>query len=193
MVSAIILLGALAVGGTLSYMVANTDTQHKVSASNLKVKLVQPEKKDDKVVPGERIAYPVKVANTGDYPLYARITVKKYWSKGDKKEYDGDSTLISLLNKDKEHWIMDDKTDAKNAEVVYFYSKKPIAAGETSTAFIDQVQISENVTSAERAMKFHVDCSVDAVQNVDVKKAIMAEWGIDVDVADDGTLSIVNE
>ena len=193
MIGAVLLLGTLAISGTISYMVANTDAENRVSASNLNVKLVEPKEKSAKVVPGDRIEYPVKVKNTGDYPLYARITVKKYWSDDNKKDYDGNSALITLLSKNKDNWIIDEKTDAKNKEVVYFYSKQPIAPGETSTEFISQLAISENVTAKERTKTFKVDCQVDAIQNVDVKNAVMAEWGLDANLSKDGTLSIVNE
>ena len=109
MISAVLLLGTFAGSGTISYMVANTDAEHKVSAGNLNVKLIESEKQAAKVVPGERIDYPVKVKNTGDYPLYAKITVKKYWSEDNKKYYNGNSSLITLLNKNGDDWIIDEK------------------------------------------------------------------------------------
>lgn len=193
MIAAILLLGTLAVSGTISYMVANTDTEHKVSAGNLDVKLVEPDNQAAKVVPGERIDYPMKVKNTGDYPLYAKITVKKYWSEDDKKYYNGNSDLIALVNKNADDWIMDDKTDMDNKEVIYFYSRKPIEPNKTSSEFISQVAISENVSGKDRSLNFNVNCTVDAIQNIDVKNAMMAEWGLDVNISDDGILNIVNE
>ena len=42
-------------------------------------------------------------------------------------------------------------------------------------------------------LKLNVDCTVDAIQNIDVKNAMMAEWGLDVNISDDGILSIENE
>ena len=193
MISAVLLLGILAVSGTISYMVANTDAEHKVSASNLNVKLIESENRVAKVVPGERIDYPIKVKNTGDYPLYAKITVMKYWSEANKKNYNGNSSLITLLNKNGDDWIMDDKTDMNNKEVVYFYSRKPIEPNKTSSEFISQVAISENVSVKDRTLNLNVDCTVDAIQNIDVKNAMMAEWGLDVSISDDGILSIENE
>lgn len=193
MISAVLLLGTLAVSGTISYMVANTDAEHKVSAGNLNVKLIESENRVAKVVPGERIDYPIKVKNTGDYPLYAKITVKKYWSEANKKNYNGNSSLITLLNKNGDDWIMDDKTDMNNKEVVYFYSRKPIEPNKMSSEFISQVAISENVSVKDRTLNLNVDCTVDAIQNIDVKNAMMAEWGLDVSISDDGILSIENE
>ena len=178
MISAVLLLGTFAVSGTISYMVANTDAEHKVSAGNLNVKLIESEKQAAKVVPGERIDYPVKVKNTGDYPLYAKITVKKYWSEDNKKYYNGNSSLITLLNKNGDDWIIDDETDTNNKE---------------SSEFISQVAVSENVSVKDRTLKLNVDCTVDAIQNIDVKNAMMAEWGLDVNISDDGILSIENE
>ena len=141
----------------------------------------------------ERIDYPVKVKNTGDYPLYAKITVKKYWSEDNKKYYNGNSSLITLLNKNGDDWIIDDETDTNNKEVVYFYSRKPIEPNKTSSEFISQVAVSENVSVKDRTLKLNVDCTVDAIQNIDVKNAMMAEWGLDVNISDDGILSIENE
>ena len=145
------------------------------------------------MVPGERIDYPVKVKNTGDYPLYAKITVKIYWSEDNKKYYNGNSSLITLLNKNGDDWIIDDETDTNNKEVVYFYSRKPIEPNKTSSEFISQVAVSENVSVKDRTLKLNVDCTVDAIQNIDVKNAMMAEWGLDVNISDDGILSIENE
>lgn len=101
--------------------------------------------------------------------------------------------MITLLNKNGDDWIIDDETDTNNKEVVYFYSRKPIEPNKTSSEFISQVAVSENVSVKDRTLKLNVDCTVDAIQNIDVKNAMMAEWGLDVNISDDGILSIENE
>ena len=105
-------------------------------------------------------------------------------------------------------WLVDEAASTEERTVLYWPQILPV--GKTTPEFLDSLKISEKIaskvkkeTTTEGAyttvtttflyddVSFLVEAEVDAVQTHNAKDAIKSAWGIDVNIADDGTLSLV--
>ena len=121
------------VGGSLAYFQADgRNVQQQISTRTLGISLTDAqsgELPEDSILlkgamPGEEINLENKlvVTNTGDTPLYTRVTVSKCWGSYEnasfKKEFDKDSEAIKLVpNSD---WYIMENTE-ENDENLYLY------------------------------------------------------------------------
>ncbi len=164
---------------------------------------------------GETYPEILTAKNTGNSEGYIRVIVKKHWknAKGEK-----DVTLsptyieLGLVEGD---WIID--KNATTAERTILYYKKPVAAGAETTQFTKDLRIDEafettvkkdtvktetidgvtytNITYTHPfdGYTFNIDVEADVVQTFEGVKAIKSEWGVDVTIGTDGSLTLLNQ
>ena len=122
--------------------------------------------------------------------------------------------LIKLELANTDSWLFDNdiiEDKSKTEEKMVFYYNKVLKAGESlenlplcKTLSIDK-SIADKCTQYTSedghtittvydydGWSFCLEAQVDAVQDHNAKDAIKSAWGVDVNIADDGTLSLPN-
>ena len=153
----------------------------------------------------ERLA----VKNSGSIDEYVRVTVQHYWADketGDKlSKLDPSKIQIDFTN---DGWTEDKSAETTERNV--FYYNTILKKGQTSTDFTDKISISGDIaanvgqtsqtddnglttittTYEYDGAQFVLEATVDAVQTHNAKDAIKSAWGVDVNISDDGALSL---
>lgn len=132
-----------------------------------------------KAAPGSKVAVPYNVTNSGEYDIYVRVVVNKYFSTADgEKIFDEnfDAELIELGLPDlvQNGWIV----ASQDSEELVLYYTKPLAPGESSTDFLETLSISTQANNQYADLKVGFDVKTDAVQVANAAKAMPSEWGV---------------
>ncbi len=164
---------------------------------------------EETIVPGKEYDEALAVSNSGSIDSYVRVILNKSWTDSESSTDPNLSPeLIDLNLLTDNGWIIDE--DASTAERTILYYTNILPAGETTPALSDTVRIdpavadkvTEEVTTDENGYKtitftyaydgytFELEAEVNAVQTHNAQDAIKSAWGVDVDVADDGTISL---
>lgn len=129
------------IGGSLAYFQADGQkVQQQMNTRTLSISLKDtgsgtlPEETVlfDDAMPGAdlEMEHRLVVENTGDTPVYARVTLQKVWGEyadhSFTKEFDKDSSLIRLETGD--DWYIMENTDG-NDETLYLYYRTPLEEG----------------------------------------------------------------
>lgn len=167
-------------------------------------------KDQEKLVPGKTYGETLSVQNTGAIDEYVRVIVTRSWQDADgKKATDLDPGLIGL-NLDlagKNGWIEDTKAAGSDHERIILYYSRPVASQEQTPAICDTLCLNGTLldeyetkqtekpgvvttTYKYNGYKFVLEAEVDAVQTHNAEDAIKSAWGVDVNIASDGTLSL---
>lgn len=202
----LVCLALIAVAGT-SYatIITSNDTTKNVTTSNLDISLVQTldgkelqRTSDGKYIlnsitamPGDTIDQSVAVKVAADSKAsYIRVTANRYWSdQNGNKVDDSINPAMIQLKADNNNWIMiEDKLDQ---EIIYFYYRLPIDAGEISSEMISgfMVGIGENGNSNKYAgYQSHINFFAEGVQAVAGKDAMLAEWGVKANIGENNEI-----
>lgn len=164
---------------------------------------------EETIVPGREYDEALAVSNSGSIDSYVRVILNKSWTDSEgNTDPNLSPELIDLNLLTDNGWIIDE--DASTAERTILYYTNILPAGETTPALSDTVRIdpavadkvTEEVTTDENGYKtitftyaydgytFELEAEVNAVQTHNAQDAIKSAWGVDVDVADDGTISL---
>lgn len=164
---------------------------------------------EEAIVPGKEYDEALAVSNSGSIDSYVRVILNKSWTDSEgSTDPNLSPELIDLNLLTDNGWIIDE--DASTAERTILYYTNILPAGETTPALSDTVRIdpavadkvTEEVTTDENGYKtitftyaydgytFELEAEVNAVQTHNAQDAIKSAWGVDVDVADDGTISL---
>ena len=164
---------------------------------------------EEAIVPGKEYDEALAVSNSGSIDSYVRVILNKSWTDSEgSTDQNLSPELIDLNLLTDNGWIIDE--DASTAERTILYYTNILPAGETTPALSDTVRIdpavadkvTEEVTTDENGYKtitftyaydgytFELEAEVNAVQTHNAQDAIKSAWGVDVDVADDGTISL---
>lgn len=197
------------IGGSLAYFQADgRNVQQQISTRTLGISLTDAQSGElpgdslllENAMPGENIDLENKlvVKNTGDTPLYTRVTVSKCWGSYEddsfRKEFDKDSSTIQAAAND--DWYIMENTD-ENHENLYLYYRAPLdVAGQTSS-ILKSLEIAETLTNEYTDKGIQLDVQVDAVQAsesvVARQDALLAEWGVWAEFDGDGNILSVEE
>ena len=164
---------------------------------------------DKEVVLGKKYDEQLAVKNSGTIDQYVRVTVNHYWADEDrsKKRTDLDPSMIQI-HFTNDGWVEDGAAASTERNVLYYTSV--LSSGQTSPLFVDSISINSDLaklvsqtsttnddgtTTIESTFlyddaQFVLEATVDAVQTHNAKEAIKSAWGVDVNVSDDGSLSI---
>jgi hypothetical protein len=162
----------------------------------------------EELIPGKTYPEALTVRNTGSMEQYARVAIRRYWADeetGEKKTM-LDPDLIEL-NLTDSGWIEDE--NASTDERIVLYYSRILEPGETASLFADSLMIDPSVSSLVTEQRessggyttittssdydgarFVLDVEADAVQTHNAVEAIKSAWGVDVLVAEDGSLSL---
>lgn len=164
---------------------------------------------EETIVPGREYDEALAVSNSGSIDSYVRVILNKSWTDSEgSTDPNLSPELIDLNLLTENGWIIDE--DASTAERTILYYTNILPAGETTPALSDTVRIdpavadkvTEEVAIDENGYKtitftyaydgytFELEAEVNAVQTHNAQDAIKSAWGVDVDVADDGTISL---
>ena len=170
---------------------------------------------NENIIPGKTYTEELSARNTGDTDEYIRVLVTRRWIKVVKNE-DGtttvteipetelDPSLIQLTLNDSD-WILAPTTG--NKEQIILYGKQIVRASET-VMFNSQISVNAKIASSlthtetengsvvssydygADSVQLQLIAEVDAVQVNNAQDAILSAWGVKVNIADDGTLSL---
>lgn len=201
-----ILFITLVVQGSVAYFHEETSFSNRISAGTLGIDLVESSDENSaklgengyqfaKTMPGAKLDRRVWVENTKDKSLYVRVRATRAWYDAqNEKRSDLDASLIRLLTKDTSNWIILDDGENSNQEIIYFYYKKPIAKGERTENIMDAFAISDQISNGDyQNVHAQIMFDAEAIQESAAMDAMLNEWGIDVTIDSDGTITEVLE
>lgn len=164
----------------------------------------------EKLIPGKHYEENLRVFNSGAIDTYVRVILCRSWMDEEgNKDTNLTPSLIGLdLASESEGWYVDEK--ASTPERVMLYYTKPLVSGQSTPDFCKGITIDPaigaKVTKSETVdeegnrvittecaydgYQFHLEAEVDAVQTHSGEDAVRSAWGVDVTVAEDGSLSI---
>ena len=195
----VIVIAVGVIGSTIAE--PTSKTQNKVSAGDLEMQVyVNGEEGgevtvQEPIVPGQTVKKEVKVKNTGsDQDMYVQVAVNKAWltAQGEPETDQAiDPNQITLKLTEGSGWKLLDDSDP---EMVYYYYTRPVRPGEETEALMTGYSVLEaqrEENSNHYANKqVSLGFTVDAVQALGAENAILAEWGLEAQIADDGTLTL---
>ena len=171
MLLAVLLLLALAIGGTIAYLTDNsTPVTNTFTPAHVSCEVT--EKFNGEVKSN------VNVTNTSDIAAYIRVKLVTYRVNNQDQHIGGTAELPSfLLGK---NWVEHDG---------YYYYKLPVAAGQTPAANLtDSIELKASYDDADGG-KQAIDVMAEAIQSVP-EAAVKAAWGEGFSIADDGSLNV---
>lgn len=165
--------------------------------------------KEETVVPGK--AYPEKLAvqNSGSIDSYVRVILTKSWKDSEgNKDTQLSPELIDLNFRDGSGWIVDESASTPERTILYYTDV--LGTGETTPELSDTIRIDpavadkvektvstdengyQNVTFtyAYDGYTFELEAEVNAIQTHNAEDAAKSAWGVDIAVAEDGTISL---
>ena len=163
--------------------------------------------KDEKVALGKKYEEKLTVKNSGAIDEYVRVSIVKSWTDKDGNKVTSLSPKLIDLGLTGNGWIKDENNSTE--ERIMLYYPRVLKSGEMAPIFADSIRIDDavanKVTEETRiedghtvitttfnydGVNFNLEAEVDAVQTHNAKDAIKSAWGIDVNVASDGTISL---
>lgn len=171
---------------------------------------------DEELVLGKSYDEVLKVRNTGEIDTYVRVILTKSWQdeKGVKNAMLSPDMIDLNIVSGENGWLVDETATTPERTVLYYTKVLPV--GESTPALTDTLRIDpaigtkvteyvETKTENGREYKtivyeydyngytFVIQADVDAVQTHNVSAAIKSAWGVDVEVSEDGILSLKQE
>lgn len=161
---------------------------------------------EEKMVPGKRYEETISVRNTGAIDSYVRVILCRSWKRDGGKDRTLSPELI-CLDLNTEDWLVDANVSAdgeRYQERTVLYCRRPLAPGEESAPLCGQLWIDPAIAGQVKTegtgtlttsflyqgCSFDLDVEVNAVQAANAADAMKSAWGVDVTVAQDGTLSL---
>ncbi len=164
---------------------------------------------DGKLVPGRAYAEQIGVKNSGAIDSYVRVILYRSWQDADgNKDTSLSPDLIDLGLTDTNGWIVDEKASTPERMVLYYTKVLPV--GESTPPLCETLRVhpdvfeevtqettvTENGTVIKASYKhdgywMSLEAEVDAVQTHSGQEAVKSAWGVDVTIAEDGTLGLV--
>lgn len=193
------------IGGSLAYFQADgREVQQQISTPGLSIDLIDRttgEKAPESYVfedamPGAVIDLENKlvVENTGNTPLYTRVTVTRCWGSGSGegfvKDFDGESGKITVVPDG--DWLIMENTDGNDGNL-YLYYRYPLPEGASTASILDRLEIPEELGNKYTDKMIELSVEADAVQASSAQDAILAEWGVFPEFDQDGSLVSIEE
>ena len=158
-------------------------------------------------VPGKTYEEVLSVGNTGTIDSYVRVILTKSWVDQDgNKDTTLDPALIDL-HLTGNGWVEDKESSTAERTILYYTDILPV--GAETTAFADTLRVDNAITTkvyetvneengyttityeyVYDGYKFFLEAEVNAVQTHNAADAIKSAWGVDVNVAADGKVSL---
>lgn len=212
---AAVLAATSMIGGSLAYFSAEGNkVQQQINTMTLGIKLqdvvVDAEGKEiaaepidgalyvERVMPGEVVDKTMRVNNPEEVTEYVRVSVRKYWTKnsGDEvvklPEKDANAIILKPVNAEedeRERWIVTKETD----EHIILYYTKPLAEGENTKNFMEQIMISEKIKNDYAGLGVALEFETEGIQVFAAQDAFLSEWGVKPVIDEDGYILQIEE
>jgi hypothetical protein len=198
-ITAAIMMVATIIGGTMAASRPEASVKQELKTSNVDIEAYPADGLDiSGAIPGKKIPAEGGVRNTGSQPVYLRVAVNKYWcDSNDKRDFEADAKQIEV-NIDQNKWIVHDDDDY--GELLYCYYREPLKDGNDAEVMTEVILLKDFIGNSNKyaGLKCHIDFDADAVQIVpgdintsEPSDAMLAEWGIEVYLNEDGTINKV--
>lgn len=166
------------------------------------------EKTNGKLIPGRNYQEALAVKNSGAIDSYVRVILYRSWQNSEgEKDTELSPELIDMGLSDGNGWIIDEKASTPERMVLYYTKVLPVGASTPTLCETLRVHpdIFQKVTEERTAVAggetitatyqydgyfMSLEAEVDAVQTHSGREAIKSAWGVDVNLAEDGTLSL---
>lgn len=161
----------------------------------------------EKFVIGKNYDEVLSVQNTGTIDEYVRVRLYKSWQYADGTKETALSPDLIKVNLPGNGWIEDAGDSTEERTVLYY--PNILQSGAESPAFADTIRIDNKIMTKVKetrtvengvttitqefsynGVNFYLKAEVDAVQTHNAQDAIKSAWGVDVNIASDGTLSL---
>ena len=148
-------------------------------------------------MPGDELAASFTIENTADVPLYARVTVTKYWADetSQKNNETKDAALIGM-SADSAQWLQaEDILTGTSGETEVYYYALPLQPGQAADLDLTLL-LDLSLGNEYRDASVMLDASVDAVQYVAGENelnasGILATFGVAATLNGDGSIQSV--
>lgn len=167
----LILAAVLAIGGTLAYIIANTEeVRNKFTPGEVRCEVVEQWEEPHKVKSD------VKIKNTGNTAAYIRATYVVTWQKEDgtvngKMPVAGTDYTIDVESAKERGWMLIDG---------YWYYTSPVAPEGVTDVLIASCELAENAEAPEGGYHLSVEIIASAIQS-EPKSVVAEKWGVTVD------------
>ena len=164
----------------------------------------------ESLMPGRSYEERLSVQNSGSIDSYVRVTLYRGWTKDGKSMDTELSPKLIGLDLSGGDWIKD--VSAATSERTVLYYRNILKSGQETPPLCTALRIDPAVarkvseTHTETAegtvvstrfaydgFQFQVKAEVDAVQTHNAEEAIKSAWGVDVEIAEDGTLRLPSQ
>lgn len=154
-----------------------------------------------KGLPGSEIEIDHSVRNEveGGYTLYTRVTIDKKWTGEKAPELDaakihlyagsGEDKVELLEGTTVNGWIV---WYADDEQVIMYYTK-PLEEGAVSQELVNIVGFDTDMDNAYTDAEVSLSFRADAVQTIAADASIPSEWGVYPTIAEDGTITSIEE
>lgn len=190
------------IGGSLAAIQVNgEDVRQDINTRSLSIELTGSGTAEgnlylENAMPGGVIDKDIKIENTADTPLYARVTIRKYWGDYESgsieltKDYSKDTDKISLeVNGE---WL-EDKNAGDGGETSVYYYRKPIEPGTEPVDILKSLKLDADLDNSYADKGIGLEVEVEAVQTYAAQVAMLSEWGIWADIDENGTIINIEE
>lgn len=187
-VTCVVLVAAIAVGGTLAWFSDKASEDNVVTMGNVKIQLNDEYVPEDhtKAVPNETIDKTVSVTNVGDNTAYVRVKVTPMWMMKDENDQMVQDTslndnLITVNFNTDENWVQSDDG--------YWYYQVALAnnnaadADKTTTELFNTFTLSKDIDNKYADKTAYIKVEVEAVQEqyfndeLVIKDGKIVGWG----------------
>lgn len=154
----ILLLFALAllalIGATIAYYTSQQTFDNELSVKEPGVAVIEKFNPADHWVPGEEKIKEVWFTNTGQMDMLLRFHVETKWADGKKPNgaTDADAAACIQLNQ-KDSFAANFVSFTENSRTYYYY-KKVLKPGESTTRVLDSVTFSSNISNDTHGMDY---------------------------------------
>lgn len=162
---------------------------------------------DEALVPGRSYEERLSVRNSGSIDSYVRVTLYRSWTKDGKVMDTELSPELIGLELPGGDWIEDPSASTRERTVLYYRNILP--SGQETPPFCTALRIDPAIgrkvsetreetpegtvittSFAYDGYQFHLKAEVNAVQTHSPEEAVKSAWGVDVEAAEDGSLSL---
>lgn len=207
LIAAALLVSAAVIGGSLASINAVGDrVTSELEAPELAVDIgsvgsaiTVVEDGSGRIMPGDKLdCEGFVVTNTADVPLYARVTVTKYWTDGDQvKNPDMDAKLIRMTAEETGWLQANEVLIGSSGEQEVFYLSKPLSSGESYNLPLD-ILISSELGNSAQGAGITIEARVDGVQYVAGENelnagGILSFFGVEAKLNGDGSIASVTQ
>lgn len=155
--------------GTLAYYTASETAENVITSGNVGIELLEwadadrtisyeemyPDNIITDVMPGTDVTKVVEVKNSGDNPVWVRVSVDKQIIMDEQMDEEADTGLMTM-DFDTDNWTVGNDG--------YFYYTKPLEAGKTTESLFAAVAFDPAMDNKYQNCKAKVEVNAYAVQ-----------------------------